>query len=151
MTDLYKIRPLVWEVGTDGALYSECGSYKIAHDPSGMWVSSAVPRGGFPDAASAKAATEKMDAMFLDKRLTSVPDAAEPFRLALTPSPETKVAYWGEFKMPVTQMVEDDDGEPQEETHEVYVPWDVVKQIMAGIRAFAERGMPEGQMEKADG
>ena len=52
---------------------------------------------------------------------------------ALTPSAETKSAFWGEFEIVNTQL--DDDGE--EYTIKSFVPWDAVKEIMKAIRARA--------------
>ena len=58
-------------------------------------------------------------------------------REALTPSAETKAAYMGEFAVEVSET--DDSGE--EFDRKIYVPWTVIKQIMAAIRkqAFANR------------
>lgn len=80
MGDLCKIKPLVWDVGTDGALYSDCGAYKVSPGQTGVWLSSAIPFAGFPDAASAKAATEEMDARFLANRLEPVPEVVTALR-----------------------------------------------------------------------
>lgn len=51
---------------------------------------------------------------------------------AVTPSPETKAAYIGEFHFNWT--VWDPTGEEQI-THRVQVPWATIKQIMSAIRA----------------
>lgn len=58
-------------------------------------------------------------------------------KAALTPSGATKAAYHGEFKFPVTVTRFDDEGEPEEATENVYVPWTTVKEIMAAIQALA--------------
>ena len=54
-------------------------------------------------------------------------------RAALTPSADTKAAYWGEFSMTVTMRL---DGE--EEHRRVDIPWTSIKEIMAAIRVRAE-------------
>jgi|GEM_PF-1835067 len=56
---------------------------------------------------------------------------------ALTPDGDTKASYIGEFKFSITLNVEDEDGEPQEIQHQVYVPWDTTKEIMAAIQNYA--------------
>lgn len=52
---------------------------------------------------------------------------------ALTPSGDTKAAYIGEFRFPITLT------HPRlgEETRHVSVPWTVIKEIMAMVRARA--------------
>jgi uncharacterized small protein (DUF1192 family) len=52
---------------------------------------------------------------------------------ALTPSEETKVAYMGEFSVPLPEI--DDEG--NEYTRQINVPWVTIKEIMAAIRARA--------------
>jgi hypothetical protein len=54
---------------------------------------------------------------------------------ALTPSGETKAEYMGEFSMSFPEF--DDDGE--EVTRTINVPWVTIKEIMAAVRARAER------------
>lgn len=56
---------------------------------------------------------------------------------ALTPSGATKAAYHGEFKFPVTVTHFDDEGEPEEATEDIYVPWTTVKEIMGAVSARA--------------
>lgn len=64
------------------------------------------------------------------KLLTS---EVERLRAALTPSAETKAAYWGEFHF--TEHYLDEDGNDAD--RKITVPWDTVKQIMAAILARA--------------
>lgn len=52
---------------------------------------------------------------------------------ALTPSPETKLAYWGEFEFEVRWPGEAGD----DERYMMCVPWSCIKAIMAGIRKHA--------------
>jgi len=61
---------------------------------------------------------------------------------ALTPDGDTKAAFIGEFKFSIDLNVEDEDGEPQEIQHQVYVPWDTTKEIMAAIRNYAALSAP---------
>jgi hypothetical protein len=67
----------------------------------------------------------------------------ERLRGALTPSAETKSAYWGEFRFDI----EAHDSNGYNYTRVVEVPWCTVKEIMAAIMAQAERtaalGVPE--------
>lgn len=52
---------------------------------------------------------------------------------ALTPSGNTKAAYHGDFKFQIA--LRDEDGE--EYSHDVFVPWTTVKEIMKAIKARA--------------
>lgn len=54
---------------------------------------------------------------------------------ALRPSAETKAAYIGEF----TFLIEDRDEDGEECSRKITVPWTTVKEIMAAIKARAER------------
>ncbi len=67
---------------------------------------------------------------------------------ALTPSGDTKAAYWGEFSFHREQRVESDDDDDDDawETVSLSVPWTVIKEIMAAIRARAALAAtnPEG-------
>jgi hypothetical protein len=58
----------------------------------------------------------------------------ERLKAALTPSAETKAAYWGEFSFSL--CVGEEDGE--EIFERITVPWTTVKEIMAAILARAE-------------
>lgn len=62
-------------------------------------------------------------------------------REALTPSPETKAAYMGEFSVPLPES----DGNGGEHIRRINVPWVTIKEIMAAIRARAAAS------EKRDG
>jgi hypothetical protein len=53
---------------------------------------------------------------------------------ALTPSPETKSAYIGEFSFGITERDEDGD----EHIRQVVVPWTTTKDIMAKIKEYAK-------------
>ena len=58
---------------------------------------------------------------------------------ALTPSGDTKAAYIGEFSFSLTRI----DGNGDEYSEKVYVPWTTIKEIMAAIRnraALAREG-----------
>lgn len=59
----------------------------------------------------------------------------EKLRSALTPSPETKAAYMGEFSVPLPDH--DEDG--NEVMRHINVPWTTIKEIMAAIRNHAAR------------
>lgn len=58
---------------------------------------------------------------------------AQALEEALTPSVATKAAYMGEFSFDTREIDEFGD----ERRCKVYVPWDTIKQIMAGIREHA--------------
>ena len=77
--------------------------------------------------------------MMTDTDLTA-PEAVERLeaenarlREALTPSGDTKAAYIGEFS--IAFPLRDEDGD--EYTMSINIPWTIIKEIMAAIRARA--------------
>ncbi|MEO3479440.1 hypothetical protein AAFO90_17375 [Phaeobacter sp. CAU 1743] len=60
---------------------------------------------------------------------------ADHYLEALTPSGDTKAEYMGEFSMGFPEF--DENGE--EVTRTINVPWTTIKDIMAAVRARAER------------
>ena len=70
----------------------------------------------------------------LQKRLDAALADAARLREALTPSAETKRAYWGEFSF----VVDYSDDNPLGRT--IDVPWTTIKEIMKAIRARAAVG-----------
>lgn len=60
----------------------------------------------------------------------------EHLREALTPSPNTKATYMGEFRMGVRLR---DPNSGEEDQRSVDVPWTTIKEIMAAIRGYAEQ------------
>jgi hypothetical protein len=71
----------------------------------------------------------------LKSKIEELRAANDNFREALTPSADTKRAYWGEFYFPITYTDEDGD----ERSYKQQVPWDTVKEIMATISERANR------------
>jgi hypothetical protein len=67
-------------------------------------------------------------------KLVEQQNEIERLKAALTPSAETKAAYWGEFSFSL--CVGEEDGEEMFER--ITVPWTTVKEIMAAILARAE-------------
>ena len=61
---------------------------------------------------------------------------------ALTPSPETEIAYMDEFSFETRQW----DPERGEVSVETCVPWTMIKEIMAAIKAYASAppSIPKG-------
>lgn len=71
----------------------------------------------------------------LKSKIEGLRAANDNLREALTPSADTKAAYWGEFSFNIDDR--DEDGE--ECSRKVGVPWTTVKEIMAAIVARATR------------
>jgi hypothetical protein len=69
-----------------------------------------------------------------DNEIERLRAEVERLRAALTPSAETKVAYWGEFHF--TEETVDDEGVPY--YRKIAVPWATIKEIMAAILARAD-------------
>lgn len=65
------------------------------------------------------------------REATAVEDT-QRVREALTPSADTKAAYWGEFYVGVTLRAG-----REEDYRRVQIPWDSIKEIMAAIRVRA--------------
>ncbi|HET7413397.1 MAG TPA: hypothetical protein VFJ18_12135 [Pararhizobium sp.] len=63
----------------------------------------------------------------------------ERLREALTPSADTKAAYWGEFYMGVTLHARG-----QEDCRRIQIPWTSIKEIMAAITARAALDTAKG-------
>jgi hypothetical protein len=59
----------------------------------------------------------------------------EALEAALTPSEDTKKAYMSEFSVPLPDWDENGD----EVMRRINVPWTTIKEIMAAIRAYADR------------
>jgi hypothetical protein len=73
----------------------------------------------------------------LEKKLVACEDPIRRYAAleeSLTPSPETKSAYIGEFSFGITEY--DSDGD--EHTRLVSVPWTTTKEIMAKIKEYAK-------------
>jgi hypothetical protein len=70
------------------------------------------------------------------QELIALAERVEALTEALTPSAATKAAYHGEFHFLIDDYV---DGGVCERTREITVPWSTVKEIMAAIRARAQK------------
>ena len=69
-----------------------------------------------------------------DEEIHSLIVENQKLRAALTPSGETKVAYMGEFSVPLPEF--DEDG--NEVWRNINVPWTTIKEIMVVILQHAE-------------
>lgn len=69
----------------------------------------------------------------------------EVLREALTPSGDTKAAYHGEFKFSMNGGRENEDGEWEEFTQDVPVPWTTIKEIMVAISERARQALHAGE------
>lgn len=88
------------------------------------------------------AATASQNRTLLDDPVTREAiklNVIAPYVEALTPSEQTKADYIGEFQFTATLTEIDESGEPYEAQRVMTVPWTTVKEIMAAIKARAER------------
>lgn len=106
----------------------------VAATPPGWEKSSTDYNDAVGKAAKARNALNKAMSPFA---VLSLIEEVKRLREALTPSGDTKAAYSGEFKMPVTQTVFDEDGELDEVTSALTIEWTAIKEIMAAISARA--------------
>jgi hypothetical protein len=94
--------------------------------------------------ADCNCSVNEPDLTHLRRQLVDVRAERDALREALTPSPETKGAYIGEFSFRVELSDEDGDRYSQE----FYVPWTTIKEIMAAITKRATPTRPPGEPDK---
>jgi hypothetical protein len=81
---------------------------------------------------------DKRAVQFLPCAVIAAKQTIAGFREALSPSAETKAAYWGEFHFDT----EESDGMGGTVTNNNTVPWTTIKEIMEAIRVRAEAAVP---------